>query len=147
MTLDNLLKTGQLKPHTPDAAEIVQLLEAARRNLADAGADNISIENRFDAAYKCIMQSALAALMANGYRPDTKVPGHHQTVIQSLPKTIGLPGTRIVVLHALRNKRNLSDYSGRDIDPASLATCIDEAVRLLSEVHAWLATAHSEGKG
>jgi hypothetical protein len=27
------------------------------------------------------MQSALAALLANGYRPDTKVPGHHQTVI------------------------------------------------------------------
>ncbi len=31
MTLDNLLKIGQLKPHAPDAAEIGLLLEAARR--------------------------------------------------------------------------------------------------------------------
>lgn len=146
MTLDNLLKTGQLKPHTPDAADIARLLEAARRNLADAGADNISTENRFDAAYKCIMQSALAALMANGFRPDTKAPGHHQTVIHSLPKTIGLPGTRVAVLDALRNKRNLSDYSGRDIDRASLGTCISEAARLLDEVDAWLARTHPELK-
>lgn len=146
MTLDNLLKIGQLKPHAPDAAEIARLLEAARRNLTDANAENISTENRFDAAYKCIMQSALAALMANGYRPDTKVPGHHQTVIQSLPKTIGLPSARVAVLDALRNKRNLSDYSGRDIDRASLATCISEAARLLNEVNAWLAKTHPELK-
>lgn len=144
MTLDNLLKIGQLKPHAPDAAEIARLLDAARRNLADAGVDTISPENRFDAAYKCIMQSALVALMANGYRPDTKVLGHHQPVIQSLPKTMGLPGARIVVLDALRNKRNLSDYSGRDIDRASLATCIAEAARLLVEVGTWLAKAHPE---
>jgi hypothetical protein len=141
-----LLKIGQLKPHAPDAAEIARLLEAARRNLTDANAENISTENRFDAAYKCIMQSALAALMANGYRPDIKVPGHHQTVIQSLPKTIGLPGARVAVLDALRNKRNLSDYSGRDIDRASLATCISEAARLLDEVNAWLAKTYPELK-
>lgn len=146
MTLDNLLKIGQLKPHAPDAAEIARLLEAARRNLTDANAENISTENRFDAAYKCIMQSALAALMANGYRPDTKVPGHHQTVIQSLPKTVGLPSARVAVLDTLRNKRNLSDYSGRDIDRTSLATCISEAARLLDEVNAWLAKARPELK-
>lgn len=146
MTLDNLLKIGQIKPHAPDAAEIGRLLEAARRNLTDANAENISTENRFDAAYKCIMQAALVALMANGYRPDTKVPGHHQTVIQSLPKTIGLPSARVAVLDALRNKRNLSDYSGRDIDRASLATCISEAARLLDEVNAWLAKTHPELK-
>lgn len=62
MTLDNLLKAGQLKRHTTDHQEIGKLLAAARRNLADARAENISIENRFDAACKCVMQSALAAL-------------------------------------------------------------------------------------
>jgi hypothetical protein len=138
MTLDNLRKTGQLKPHDTDAAEIGGLLSAARRNLTDAQADNISTENRFDAAYKCIMQAALAALMANGYRPDTKVPGHHQTVIQSLPKTIGLPRTRVAVLDSLRAKRNLSDYTGKEIDTASLAVAISEARSLLDEVIGWL---------
>src|SRR5947208_17005238 len=75
MTLENLLKTGQLKPHDPDAAEIRRLLEAARRNLKDSAATNISPENRFDAAYKAIMQSALVAPMANGFIPDTKQTG------------------------------------------------------------------------
>jgi 1,6-anhydro-N-acetylmuramate kinase len=138
VTLDNLRKTGQLKRHETDRTEIGSLLAAARRNLTDAQADNISTENRFDAAYKCIMQAALAALMANGYRPDTKVPGHHQTVIQSLPKTISLPNTRVAVLDSLRAKRNLSDYTGKEIDTASLAVAISEARSLLEEVIGWL---------
>jgi hypothetical protein len=144
MTLDNLLKIGRLKPHATDRAEIGGLLAAADRNLSDARAENISTENRFDAAYKCVMQSALAALMANGFRPDTKVAGHHQTVIQSLPKTIGLAGSRVAVLDALRNKRNLSDYTGKLIDPSSLETCVQEAERLLGEVKAWLAANRPE---
>ena len=142
MTLNNLVKIGQLKPHSTSRVEIGDLLSAACRNLVDARAENISTENRFDAAYKCIMQSALVALMTSGYRPDTKKPGHHQTTIQSLPKTIGLDATRIAVLDSLRNKRNLSDYTGKSIDPASLRTCIDEAARLLNEVGVWLADNH-----
>jgi hypothetical protein len=138
MTLDNLLKIGRLKQHATDSTEIADLLAAARRNLQDAGVETISPENRFDAAYKCIMQCALAALMAHGFRPDTKVPGHHQTVIQSLAKTIGLSGQRVAVLDALRNKRNLSDYTGKEIDVSSLDTCIEEAGWLLNEVGAWL---------
>lgn len=78
--MENLLKIGQLKPHAPDAAEIERLLVAARRNLRDAGVTSISPETRFDAAYKAIMQSALAALMMHGYRPETNRPGHHMTV-------------------------------------------------------------------
>ena len=118
MTLDNLAKIGRLKPHVTSKPEIADLLTAARRDLEDSRAENISTENRFDAAYKCIMQAALVALMAQGFRPDTKAPGHHQAVIQSLPKTIGLDAERVIVFDALRNKRNLSDYTGRPIDHA-----------------------------
>jgi hypothetical protein len=50
MTLDNQLRIGQLKRHRTDRAEIGYLLAAARRNLCDARAENISIENRFDAS-------------------------------------------------------------------------------------------------
>lgn len=142
MSLDNLAKIGLLKPHSASRSEIDDLLAAARRNLADARAENISTENRFDAAYKCVMQAALAGLMASGYRPDTKAPGHHQTVIQSLPKTIGLRAERVAVLDALRKKRNLSDYTGKPVDAASLRSCIAEAERLLGEVHDWVAANH-----
>lgn len=56
-----------------------------------------------------------------------------------MQKTMGLDAQRVAVLDALRNKRNLSDYTGRPIDRASLSSCIDEATRLLNDAMAWLA--------
>jgi HEPN domain-containing protein len=144
MTLENLQQIGRLKPHATDRGEIQQLLEAAHRNLADAEVTAVSLETRFDAAYKAIMQASLVALMANGYRPDTKTPGHHATLVQSLTKTIGLPARRMVVLDALRKKRNLSDYSGVWVDDVATASCIAEARELLSEVEKWLAEKRPE---
>ena len=141
VSLQNLLKIGQLKEHPPDAAEVQRLLAAAARNLADARVTTISPETRFDAAYKAIMQAALAAVMAHGYRPDTNRPGHHVTLVQGLPLTIGLPPARVTVIDTLRRKRNLSDYTGEDIDDSSAEHCIAEADRLLQEVTIWL-TAH-----
>lgn len=116
MSLENLLKIGLLKEHPVDGQEIERLLVAARRNLRDAHVTDISPETRFDAAYKAIMQSALVALMMHGFRPDTGRPGHHMTVLQSTPLTLGLASSRVVVLDALRRQRNVSDYTGDDVD-------------------------------
>lgn len=138
MSLENLLKIGQLKAHPVDGEEIRRLLAAARRNLADARVTAISPETRFDAAYKAIMQMALAVLMAHGYRPDTNRPGHHLTVVQGLSLTIGLTPTRVAVLDALRRTRNVSDYTGQDIDDSAAANCSAEAERLLKDVTGWL---------
>lgn len=140
MSLENLLKIGQLKPHPPEAAEIERLLVAARRNLRDAGVTSISPETRFDAAYKAIMQSALSALMMHGYRPETNRPGHHMTVIQSLPLTIGLESKRLIVLDTLRRQRNVADYTGDDVDATTAEHCIAEAGRLIEDVAAWRAS-------
>lgn len=76
--------------------------------------------------------------MANGYRPDTNKPGHHMTVLQTLPTTIGLAADRMTVLDALRRKRNLSDYTGEQTDKASMQHCLEEAQQLLNELIAWL---------
>jgi hypothetical protein len=76
--LSNLVKTSQIKPHDTHPDEVQRLLAGATRNLADARVSGISDETRFDAAHKAIMQCALVGLMANGYRPSTNVPGHHQ---------------------------------------------------------------------
>jgi hypothetical protein len=133
-----LLKIGQLKEHAPDADEIRRLIAAAERNLADSRVTTISAETRFDAAYKTIMQAALVALMAHGYRPDTKRPGHHATVVQGLSLTIGLVAPRVMVLDTLRRQRNASDYTGEYVDDSSTEHCIAEAERLLHDVRAWL---------
>lgn len=138
MSLQNLLKIGQLKAHPPDAAEVQRLLGAAARNLADARVLTISPETRFDAAYKAIMQVSLAAMMAHGYRPDTNRPGHHQTLVQALGLTIGLAPSRITVIDTLRRTRNLSDYTGEDIDDSSVEHCIAESDLLLADFRSWL---------
>lgn len=138
MTLDNLVQIGKLKPHKTTREEIVRLLAAVRRNLKDAHLAAISPVSRFDIAYKAIMQCALVAVMANGFRPSTSEPGHHATIIQSLPKTVGLPNERIVVLDQLRKKRNLSDYTGADIAEEEAAACVRAAEDLASTVEKWL---------
>lgn len=139
MSLQNLLKIGQLKEHETDHAEIARLLTAAARGLADSRVLEISPESRFDAAWRAIMQAALAALMANGFRPNTNKPGHHMTVLQTLPTTIGLSSDRLAVLDALRRKRNLTDYTGMDIDEGSAFACTEQAEYLLNDVRGWLA--------
>lgn len=139
MSLRNLFKIGRIKEHPVDVEEIQKLLNAARRNLQDSRVTEVSPETRFDAAYKAIMQVALAAMMASGYRPDTNSPGHHQTVLQTLPITTGLTNERMLVLDALRRRRNLSDYTGEDVGDALAVTCTQEAERLLEDVTAWLA--------
>lgn len=65
MTLKNLLGSS-LEAIEPDAANIQRLLEAAQRNLEDAQLAALSNENRFDAAYKAIMQLANLSLQAEG---------------------------------------------------------------------------------
>ena len=144
MSLDNLARIGQLKAHAPSAAETLRLLTSAERNLNDAHVAGISDETRFDAAYKAIMQCALVALMASGYRPATSMPGHHQTMIQSLPLTLAVSKDDWLVLDALRRKRNVNDYSGDPIDPESVRECIGRAATLLATTRRWLKQYHPQ---
>lgn len=144
MTLDNLLAIHKLVRQAPDKGGITKLLNAAARNLADAQLAALSSDNRFDAAYKAIMQCAMAALWANGYRTSTSQPGHHQTAIQTLPKTLGVPAQTVIVLDALRKQRNASDYEGDPVSEKALASCLDEAARLLAMLQKWLAREHPD---
>lgn len=138
MTLKNLLGLS-LDAVTPDKAHTAKLLAAAERNIADAKLQGLSTENRFDAAYKAIMQLAMVALNANGYRTMTSKPGHHQTAIQTLTTSVGLAPAKVIVLDALRKQRNLSDYSGDLVPEAAAAECLTSASELLVHVRAWLA--------
>jgi hypothetical protein len=80
----------------------------------------------------------MLGLMANGYRPSTTTPGHHQTMIQTLGLTMGLGKEVWIVLDSLRKKRNLNDYSGDLIEPAAVRNCIGHAQSLLIHTQKWL---------
>jgi len=70
MTLENLARIGKLKAHAADEREIARLLESADRALRDASVAGLSSDSCLDLAYRALMQAALAAVMANGYRQD-----------------------------------------------------------------------------
>jgi len=138
VTLENLRAIGRLKPHNASRAEVVRLLKSAESSLADARQAQLSAGSRLDLGYKAIMQAALAALYANGFRPSTSEAGHQQTTIQSLPKTIGLAADRMTVLDGFRRARNLADYEGAEVEEAKARECAEWAAQLISDVRAWI---------
>ena len=83
MSLDNLIRTGQLKTHSSNALEI-----------------------------------------------------------QCLLLTVGVAREDLLVLDALRKKRNINDYSGDLIDPESVRECLVRAEQLISIVGEWLEINH-----
>ena len=122
MSLENLLKTGQMQPHNPTREAVQRLLRAAARNIADARVDKISGENRFDAAYKSIMQCAMAALWANRYRTSTSQPGPHKP-LKLKHESHG------EVLLPLKPSGNLSQLAIKQIATA-MGLSPDELIRL-----------------
>lgn len=140
MTLANLLAIQRLQAFNASPQGVQRLLAAAARNLADAQLQALSPENRFDAAYKCILQCAMLGLWAQGYRTPTSQPGHHQTTLQCLPLTMGLAGDVIIVLDALRKQRNQNDYEGDPVSTAVVTECIAQATSLLAHTSQFLQT-------
>lgn len=138
MTLDNLLRIGKLKAHAATSVEIDRLLSAADRALADAGYEALSSVSRFATAYRAIIQASMAAMLANGYRPSTSEPGHHQVLIQALAITADISPVRVRLLDALRMVRNRLEYSGDPVSDAVAAEAVQEATALLSEVRRWI---------
>lgn len=139
MSLQNLLKIGQLEEHETDAKQVRRMLESAERSIADAKQKSISPETRLDAAYRAITQLSMVALWANGFRPAKSKPGHHQTMIQSLVHTIDLDRDEMLLLDTFRVKRNAIDYTGEDVDDSSVDECIGAAARLMIRISEWLA--------
>ncbi len=137
MTLNNLLGIS-LESIEVDAAMIQKLLQAAASCLKDATVENLSNETRFDVTYKAIMQLANAALQANGFRTLTSVPGHHQMMIQTLPKTIGLDRRTVIELDALRKQRNITNYSGDLVSEKEYESCASLATALALQINLWI---------
>jgi hypothetical protein len=76
--------------------------------------------------------------MANGYRPSTSEPGHQQTTIQTLPKTIGLAPEKARLFDSFRRARNVADYEGNPLEEGLVRGCIEAAESLLRAVRVWM---------
>lgn len=90
------------------------------------------------------MDESNAEQMAAAYRPAANEPGHHQTMIQSLPLTLGVSNEVWVVLDALRRQRNANDCTGQPITPAVVAECLTQAKALDKAVRRHLKEHHPD---
>ena len=137
MTLDNLVGRG-LEKAAPGREELARYLERIRRKLADSRQGSISLDSRFDLAFEALLQIALAALRANGYRT-TSAAGHQQLSIQALPKTLGVDPTRVRALEEFRKKRSAGLYLAEFEPSAAEVDALVQAVeRLQKDFAAWL---------
>ena len=139
MTLDNLVGKG-LREEPTTAEEIQRLLHKASTRLNDATSETISRDSRFDLAYEAILQLALCALRANGYRPDSR-GGHHVIALQSLTKSIGYPKDKIRLLDEFRRQRAIGLYDG-SFDPtkAEISALLETGENLKKHLKDWLRT-------
>jgi hypothetical protein len=143
MSLDNLVGRG-LEKAQADREELTRFLDRIRRKLADSRQTNISLDSRFDVAFEALLQIALAALRANGYRTTSGV-GHQQMAIQALPRTIGIPQGEVRTLDEFRKRRSAGLYLA-EFEPsaAEVEALVAAADRLHKALVAWL-KAHRPG--
>jgi hypothetical protein len=139
MTLDNLVGKG-LQKESPTAAEIQRLLAKSKTGLTDAANQTISRESRFDLAYEALLQLAICALRANGYRPDSR-GGHHVIALQGLAKGIGYPKEKIRLMDEFRRQRAIGLYDG-SFDPSEteLEALLTTAKDLSKYLESWIQT-------
>lgn len=74
MSLQNLLAIQRLQAFEATPGGVQRLLASAARNLTDARLTNLSADNRFDAAYKTIMQCAMARYGPTATAPSPASP-------------------------------------------------------------------------
>lgn len=137
MSLQNLLGIS-LEQITPQKETVRRLLDGAARHIADAKVKAISAETRFSSAYTAIRMLADVGLHVHGFRTLTSKPGHHQTAIQTLPKSLDVDSQTVIRLDKLRKQRNLTEYTGDIIPESAVAECLSQAESLHAAAIAWL---------
>jgi hypothetical protein len=129
-SLDNLVKTGQLKIEPRHQSEFTGLLHSGETRLHDAANTSLAAESRFDLAYNAAHSLSLAALRWHGYRS-----GNRYLVFQVLPHTIGVGPEVWRVLAKCHDCRNIAEYEGYfEIDEQLLKDLLMATQILLAQI-------------
>ena len=143
MTLENLVGKG-LQRESTSPEEIRRFLTKIATRLSDAQSRQVSLDSSFDLAYEALLQIGLAALRANGFRPDSR-GGHHVVALQTLNTTIGYPREKLRLLDEYRRQRAIGLYDG-SFEPsnAELDALVATVVELKGYYEAWLKAKHPD---
>jgi hypothetical protein len=130
-TLDNLVRSGQLKPQPAVEGEIDGLVSSGESRLVDAQNATLSLGSRFDLAYNAAHAVAGGAAMAR------LSFGESLSRLSDAAHTLGLANKQWRVLDLAHRKRNLVEYEGvADIDEHLVAAMIRVTLEVGSRVHA-----------
>jgi len=144
MSLEDWLANGWLTEHLTSKQEIADLLGAADRDLASAGAEGLATDWKHNIAYNAALRCAAAALAACGYR--ARKGEQHYRLVHSFALTLG-PGLKTTVrrLETARKKRHLAVYERPGaIGEAEAEEVLSVANQLREDVKDWLRENHSE---
>jgi hypothetical protein len=143
MSLDNLVGKGLEKAAT-DADEVARYLAMIESKLKDSKNPSISLVSRFDLAFESLLQAAVLALRANGYRTNSQA-GHQQLAIQTLPKSVGLDAAELRTLEEYRKKRSAGLYeAGYSPTEEEVKSVIRSADAVLRKTRDWIKANHPE---
>lgn len=115
------------------------LFRSARVALSDARApaQYISAQRRFDAAYDCGLQCALAVLECS--KLEVQAQNHHQVAFDFLFKKLQLKGSTVSDAKAIMLARHAVRYDAAPLnDETAVTRAIAWAERLLAETEGWL---------
>jgi uncharacterized protein (UPF0332 family) len=144
MTLKSWLDNRWLLEHSTSPKEIEGLISIIERDLRDACISGLSLDWRLAIAYNAVLQCAIAALAASGYRPG-KGGSHHYYAIESLRYTLECGEELIRTLDAYRKKRNIADYEiAGAVTETEVKELIDMAGEIRDQLISWLKSAHPE---
>lgn len=141
MSLANWLRNGWLVAHKTSPQEIRDLFAVAERDLRDSDVTGLSADTQLALAYNAALQSATAALAAEGFRATRE--SKHVRTIESLALTVGLDRGVLTRLDAFRKKRNVGDYERAGAVSAKEAEEMRRLARdLRDQVERWLEDRH-----
>ena len=143
MTLENLVGKGLMR-EASSVEEIRRLFARIETKLNDAKNNDVSFDSRFDLAYEALLQIGLAALRANGLRPDSR-GGHHMLALQTLDKTIDYPREKLRVLDEYRRQRSAGLYDGT-FQPSEMevSAILKSVMEVKDHFHSWLVAHFAE---
>jgi hypothetical protein len=143
MSLSAWAGNGWLLPVAASSPTIKSLRALIQRDLQDCQNTELSRDWCLAIAYNAVLQVALTALTAEGYRPARE--GHHYRAIQSLALTLGCDRAVVAQLDAFRKKRNVADYERAGfVSDREAAELVQLAQRLAKDLDVWLAAQHPE---
>lgn len=142
MKLHELEERRYLERLEPSRDDMANLVRAIRRRLLDAANRTVTKESRLQQAYQAVLQVAIAALHARGYRLRSK-PAHHVVGLETLAETMSVPRQQVDYFQTLRKRRHHAIYDAViSISTVDLETAIGEATRLAERFRRWLGEEH-----